>query len=392
MAEAEDVITDAARHATSFVQALWRRHRSTEPPMPMLALADVAPRLDLLILAVFGQASALRVAQVPARATFLERAFQRQHRPRVTGALPATDGLGIWLPAEAGLPEPAQAMVRFRVAALRQAMRAARGSAVGAGKHATPLERDLYLLIEAAAADADLIRRLPGLQGPLQDQRAAALAARPALRDFPAWRQPLESWVRQGMAAPVSSGGMDRRTSRSPAQSSQMARDMARQFRAHAAMASEADSPQLFKDWWTGELLEQAAAVSLSVDGGNDYTPDDDCAPGPPVRSARLARRPKVRESSDEEDDARQGAWMIQASAPHEVAEDPFGLQRPTDRDAKTAADDFAESLAELDQARLVSTPGRPKEVLLSDDPPPARTKDLARAAAKDTAHIRYPE
>jgi nitric oxide reductase NorD protein len=66
-----------------------------------------------------------------------------------------------------------------------------------------------------------------------------------------------------------------------------------------------------------------------------------------------------VREAPEEEDDARQGAWMIQASAPHEVAEDPFGLQRPTDRDATTAADEFAESLAELEQARLVSTPGR---------------------------------
>ena len=74
---------------------------------------------------------------------------------------------------------------------------------------------------------------------------------------------------------------------------------------------------------------------------------------------------------------------MIQASAPHEVAEDPFGLQRPTDRDAQTAADEFAESLAELEQARLVSTPGAPKEVLLSDDPPDAACETRCRRGCR---------
>jgi nitric oxide reductase NorD protein len=31
MAEAEDVITDVARHATVYAQALWRRHRPLPP-------------------------------------------------------------------------------------------------------------------------------------------------------------------------------------------------------------------------------------------------------------------------------------------------------------------------------------------------------------------------
>ena len=35
MAEAEDVIADAARHATVYAQALWRRHRPAPPgPAP----------------------------------------------------------------------------------------------------------------------------------------------------------------------------------------------------------------------------------------------------------------------------------------------------------------------------------------------------------------------
>ena len=148
----------------------------------------------------------------------------------------------------------------------------------------------------------------------------------------------------------------------------------------------------MFKDWWTGELLELDAKSGFAV--GSDK--DSDNASGPasadPTRSARLARQPKVREAPHDEDDTRQGAWMIQASAPHEVAEDPFGLQRPTDRDTQTAADEFAESLAELEQARLISTPGRPKEVLLSDDAPVGRTKHGGGEGADGPEHIRYPE
>ena len=63
---------------------------------------------------------------------------------------------------------------------------------------------------------------------------------------------------------------------------------------------------------------------------------------------------------------------MIQASQPHAHAEDPFGLQRPTDRDEESAAEAYAESLSDLEPARLVSKPGQAKEVFISDDPPDA--------------------
>ena len=392
MAEAEDVITDAALHATKFIQGLWRRHRAHTPAAPNLALADVAQRLDLLIVAVFGLTCPLRVAQAPARATFLAKTFQRQNSPRVQGAIPATDGAQIWLPTETGLSDAALALERFRTVALQQAMRVVRGSAVGAGSDATPLVRDLYLLFEAYAADADLAHLLPGMQSPLQAMRAGALKARPALSRFPAARQPLESWVRQLMAAPVLSLGTDASYSPSTVRSRQMARDIAGQLRGDDSKVGRAQSQTLFKDWWTGELLTASPAAGSSLDTGNESGTTSGRASADAIRSARLERQPKVREAPDEEDDARQGAWMIQASAPHEVAEDPFGLQRPTDRDATTAADEFAESLAELEQARLVSTPGRPKEFLLSDDPPEARVKHDGGEGADDSEHIRYPE
>ena len=388
MAEAEDVLTDAARLATGFVQGLWRRHRAHAVPTPKLGLTDVAQRLDLLIVAVFGRACRLRTAQLPAPATFLARTFQPRHRLRAPGAIPATDGICIWLPAETGLTDAALALQRFRTVALQQAMRVARGSAAGAGSGATPLVRDLYLLIEAHAADAALAQLLPGMRAALDGLRAAALHARPALSSFAAGGQPLEAWARRLMATPSLGRGAQALYSPSPERSRQMARDTAMQLQRDASTAGQLRPQPLFKDWWTGELLAPGDASVLIGDDSRAA----DLEPAQPIRSARLARRPQAREAPDDEDDARQGAWMIQASAPHEVAEDPLGLQRPTDRDAQTAADEFAESLAELEQARLVSTPGRPKEVLLSDDPPEAAAKHGASAGAGASESITYPE
>ncbi len=391
MAEAEDVITDAALHATKFVQGLWHRHRAHRPAIPTLALADVAQRLDLLIVAVFGRVCPLRTAQAPARATLLARTFQRQNSPRLQAAIPATDGDQIWLPAETGLLDLALALERFRTVALQQAMRGARGSAVGAGSDASPLVRDVYLLIEAHAADVDLARWLPGMQAPLRALRATALGARPALSHFPAQRQPLEAWVRRLMSAPVLVGSTDALYSPSPVRSRQLARDVASELQRNTSRTGTPGTQPLFKDWWTGELVAPAAGLGLAAGGGGGSDSVSD-HPSAPTRSARLARQPTVREAPDDEDDTRQGAWMIQASAPHEVAEDPFGLQRPSDRETQTAAEEFAESLAELEQARLVSTPGRPKEVLLSDDAPVARAKHGGGESADGSEHIRYPE
>ncbi len=393
MAEAEDLITDAALHATNFVQRVWRRNRArtkSATAAPELSLADVAQRLDLLITAVFGRSYRLRMAQAPARATLLSRAFGPQQRPRVQGAIPATDGRCIWLPAETGLPDATRALARFRTVALQQAMRAYRGSAAGAGSDATPLVRDLYLLIEAHAADAALAQLLPGMQGPLNGWRADALSARPAISSFSLGRQPLETWVCRLLARPMLAQGSDALCSPSPESSRDMAHQIASDFQPQASTAARLATQPLLKDWWTGDLHAPGATSGPETEANSAA----DLEPARAARSARLVRQPKVREARDDEDDARQGAWMIQASAPHEVAEDPNGLQRCTDRDGHTAADEFAQSLAELEQARLVWTPGTPKEVLLSDDPPDARTRCGARAGAgaDESGQLRYPE
>ena len=82
---------------------------------------------------------------------------------------------------------------------------------------------------------------------------------------------------------------------------------------------------------------------------------------------------------------------MIQLDEPHPHAEDPMGLQRPIDRD-DADAELFGEMLGDLPQARLVASPGRPKEVLLADDPPDASAIALAPGVSVLQRGIAYPE
>lgn len=388
MAEAEDVITDVALHATVYAQALWRRHRATSRPSRTVVLADVAPRIGLLIAAVFGTIYRLRAAQQPAPPTFLTKAFRRRERPRVQRAIPATDGVNIWLPSDAGTADPAVAMDRLRTVALQQAMRASRGSAALISAQATPLVRDVYLLIEAHAADEALARQLPGIVGSLNALRRAALAARPAMASFPVERRPLETFVRTLLQRECGPPYSDVPVPATPEETVRVARRLAAKIVSDAGMTRLLGANPLFKDWWTGELRAPNPAAILAADHDRALgheTPAE-------TRSARLTRRPDVRESSEEEDDDRQGAWMIQSAQPQEHAEDPFGMQRPTDRDEQTAAEEFADSLSELAEARLVSSPGRPKEVLLSDDPPDARARRTTQAPAEGDSRISYPE
>ncbi|AVP57118.1 hypothetical protein [Pulveribacter suum] len=381
MAEAEDVITDAARHATIYAQQLWRRHRPPPAGPPVLRLADVAPRLDLLIAAAFGCSLQLRAAQQPAPPTFLSRWFQRGEPPHERGALPATDGASIWLPPALAAPQGLEdAMQQLRTLAMVQATRALRGAAQCAASAAGRYERTLFALLEAHAADHELATRLPGMAAPLARLRQAALAARPAPASLPRHLQPLEALVRAVLGAPASQAvalpGTQELLLPLPASSA----DALARARVLALRLAAPDAPPRQQRWlvaglWLGELRPPAPAARFL----GDPSADEEAGGRGPSRSVHMARRPQVREALEDEDEEQNqpGAWMVQTAQPHEQAADPMGLQRPTDRDTDTAAEEFADALSELPEARLVATPGRPKEVLLSDDPP----EHLARKA-----------
>lgn len=373
MPEAEDVIVDAARHATIYARDLWRRHRKSAP-QDGLRLRDVSQRLDLLISAVFGTSYTIRVAQPPAPPSFLSKVFLRRQGPRVQSAIPATDGISIWLPMRLDMRDQSNVLECFRVLALQQAMRAHRGSAGLLGEFGNALERSVFTVLEARATDDALERILPGMQPALHMLRATALRRRPALAAFPVYRRSLEELVRRLMADTPSMHIPD-----TAAEAAAMARSL-------AAEIPHGQSDSLYKDWWTGELRAPAPQAILSASGHDEHDQSTEA-----TRSARLPRSPEVREPEEDEDDDRQGAWMVQTSEPHEQAEDPVGMQRPTDRDEDSAAEELADAVSELPEARLVSSPSRPKEVLLSDDTPASRAKRASAVLARE-AQLQYPE
>lgn len=390
MAEAEEVLTDVARHATVYARDLWRRHRKRHEDAPV-ELVDVASRIELLITTVFGISYPLRVAEPPAPPTLLTALFGRRRGPVRRQPIPATDDTSLWLPANLGIANAFEALQAYRTLALQQAMRAERGGAAAFRELEQPLERDVYRVVEACAADAALAELLPGTAGPLHVRRAAALAARPPLSAFPACARPLESLLRGILESDCARPPDAVLRTRSPAESVSAARRLARQLTASAAHPRIYGMQLLYPDLWTGEF--RLPSPGPDVPSADFVGGPDERAPTTP-RSARLVRRPKRREAMADEDSGKKqsGAWMVQADEPHEKAEDPMGLQRPTDREDHDRAEEFGDMLSELKEARLVSTPGTPREVLLSDDPPDTRAILNAAASEEGAGKLCYPE
>lgn len=403
MAEAEDVIVDAARHATGFLQDLWRRHRGTS--QGAFDWPRTLHHLDLLITAALGAELRLQIAQQPLPTTWVRRLFRPHERPTARQAWPATDGRSLWLPAPfdhgvgaaanpaAGTP-PAEppgndmtgAPSALRLMAMQQAMRALRGSPALLSAATDPLHASVYEVLEANAADAELIRRFPGLAAALHDFRAAALRYRPPLNRFPPARRGLESWLREilsGNPLPPSPAPVP-----GPAESLHRAQALARDMR--AASRAPAIAGLLFRDAWIGELRRPVEEMHPAVrnDAEGDTPELDTKAP----RSARLPRRPQIRLPDERDQRAGIGAWMVQTAQPLEHAEDPFGLQRPVDRDDSLSAEEFADSVSELEQARLIATSSAPKEILIGGEPPAVRARRSGPSARGGHTVIRYPE
>lgn len=372
MAEPEELIGDAARHVTVHARELWRRRRAHRDPVRPIALADVAQRLDLLLSAVFGGGFALRIAQPPAPETLLTRWFRRAELPRTPAAVPATDGASIWLPARLEVDDDETALRSYRAMALQQAMRARRGSARMLPVSASPLVRDLYLLLEAHAADRDLVDALPGIAGGLAALRRSAARRRPPLDAFVPARRPLERLAQRVLGTPAHESPSGFACCTRPVDSLREAERLCARLAIDPRALRALGATPLLRDAWIGDL-RPAGEDPSPVDAPAQAAPNLDAGP---VRGARLRRRPEVRAAEEDEDEQRgPGVWMVQIDTPHEHAEDPFGLQRPADRDEKAGADEFADSVSDLAHARLVAAPGRPKEILLSDDAPAGRTR-----------------
>src|SRR4051812_1775096 len=106
---------------------------------PTLAFGDVHRRLELLLGAMFNQ---------PLGDGLLARVPAAQPHER-----------SILLPPS--IPDTGDALERYRIFAIEQGARIARGTR--SAIPTDPVERDLYMIIEGAAIDAQLAARAPGL-------------------------------------------------------------------------------------------------------------------------------------------------------------------------------------------------------------------------------------
>lgn len=373
MAEPEDVLLDGAHLAALFAQRLWRRHLGRPEPAT-LRLIEVRARLELFVRAAFGVPLVVGVAEPPALPSWFARLGRRIPRHLVERrTLASTDGSRLRLPR--ALPdESGSGLTAYRLLAAGLGARAARGTVRALPED--PLARALYLVREAAAVDALLARTLPGLLPALRAARAEALAARPSFDLL----TPSEAAVEDRLRAVLAADPLEAAEAGPP----EASRAWAEEAAARIAVGRYRGLPAV--EAW-GLVTPPAARPERRIPAPPEE--EDEGAPARP-RVSRLRRRPKVRQPAEDEDDEGPGIWMIHLDDPLEHVEDPMGLQRPTDRDAEADPDDLADSFAELPEARLVAAPGRPREVLASDDPPPTGVAEVLRTDARHG--LVYPE
>src|SRR5688500_8340345 len=132
MAEPEELIIDAARHATAFVSRLWSRPGVKQDDIESLPVHKHL--LELLLAAAYATDIPVHVAQPPAPVSVLSRLFAPVP-PHLAEpyALPANNGVQIFLPMRLALDpfasDETSSLKLFRVLALQQAGRARRRAA-----------------------------------------------------------------------------------------------------------------------------------------------------------------------------------------------------------------------------------------------------------------------
>jgi nitric oxide reductase NorD protein len=378
MSEPEEVILDGAHIATEYVARLWRRHTNGAP---VAGLADSRRRLETLLAALYADPLPIVPAESPARPTLFGRIARRTPRHLVDlRALPSTDGVRIRLPPVLDVG-PDDAAPRYRLLAVVQAARAARGTPRLLPETRAPDVRDLYLLSEAAASDREIVAALPGITRDLHRARLAECESRPRASLLTSREREVERLVRAVLGSSPDISPADVPLAATPADSLVWARATAS---ALGLLGGRYRGVRAIATW--GRIDSPPAGVPLRAAGLRDNQ-----SPVPAATRVRtLVRRPRVRDASEGEDDPQTGMWMIQLDDPKEHVEDPIGLQRPTDRNAEADADDLADSVSELAEARLVAVPGAPTEVLVSEDPPDRRAVCAESAVVRDG--IAYPE
>ncbi len=376
MSEPEEVIIDAAWHATVAAQTVWRRYR---PARRDVELTEVRERIARFVTALYGSAPPIVAANPPAPRSWLYQLVNlpsRRASPRMP--LPSTDGARIRLPPRVVPTRGDEAdLALLRLLAVEMAARVARAT------HALlpdePLVRDLFLLAEAAAVDAALGRELPGMAHELRQERCRELAARPRPDRLSPRERLVEERVRAVLGAPLDAPPLPPDP---PEASLSWARRTAAEIDAAAPGRYAGVAPVML---W-GQVEGPVESPSVRVVASSDELQR---AAQRRVRSGALRRRPRARISRPDEDDRRPGTFMVKAADGQQSVEDPMGLSRPIDRDPGADPDELADSLSELPEATLVRSDTPAREILASSDPP---ARGAARRSLPRGAGIAYPE
>ena len=358
MAEPEELILEGAHFATRVARDVWRRH-GTSIPEASIALADVRVRLEMFLSALFGAPIPVVRMEPPAPASWLARvARRRSHQHDAQHLLSGTDGRRVCLPSVLPLTIGGlEAMSLYRLLAVQQAVRLVRRTPQMFARIHRPEAEHWFLLAEAAAIDCWIAAELPGLVPALAAVRAHALgrlvSRRTPTRDA-AFEREVHALLAADLVTPSAStlgGSVENSLAWARQQSVQPA------GRRHR---------RVVLPWYWGQVL----AVSQTPGVLTQPQAEDGAVPrqARQMRVSEMRRRPRAREAAEDEDDNSSGTWVIRADEPQESVEDPYGLQRPTDRDDAADPEGLADSLSELPEARMVRTPGQAREVLRSGE------------------------
>ncbi len=390
MSQADHVIADAAHHATVYARRLWQSYGKNDSDNSGLVLRDVARRLDLFVTAVFGISFPIRAAQRPPQlhhVTLKERADGTHSSPHLqkdaSAAIPATDDRFVWLPAHILDVHGQSALGRYRVIILQQAMRAYRGSAARHARLSSSLEKALFTVLEAQAADADLLELLPGMTDSLRVFRAEVLASRPLMEELGDSQRPIEELLRSLLATEPA---CLQRTSIE--ESVDRARTIAADWLIRYPDLSTG-SELLLRDWWTGDLRtpEKISAT------GQDADPEGQDATGT-SGSVKPKDKPEGSEAEEDKDeDETRSDTEKEQTAYQELVDAPMDFERPSRGDETTAATELGNTHSTSRDANGVFAPGRPKEVVLSDEAPHhARPEKTAPSHEFAETKLQYPE
>ena len=244
--------------------------------------------------------------------------------------------------------DPDEAIARYRLLALAQAARVARGTNASAPA-GDPLVRDLYLVAESVAAERDVVTRAPNLAPVLGALRFGELSARPKIYRLAHAERQVEALLRTMLATPADRAPDAVPSSASPAESLAWAEATAGEIRRTSGEQASYRPLNPMTLWGLAWSAQRAPSDVELWGGGGGSRPD-------PYASSRDeddggSRRGESDSGESGERSAGDSEATDATSAAGEIAE---GGASPTDRSSSAADEMDAHEEPRRDERRPV--------------------------------------